>query len=103
MSLCSFPIGLGSITLPAPVTPTAWAPSTAYNVGDRVRNVDSSGNTRVYECIVAGTSAGSVGPTFGSGTGVDGTVTWKIALPALPPMPPLPTPFVPPCLLDDVF
>lgn len=49
----------------------AWAATTAYALGDRVTN---SGN--VYECSLAGTSAGSGGPS-GTGTGeVDGTAEW---------------------------
>lgn len=51
----------------------AWLPSTAYLVRDRVVNGGS-----VYQCVVAGTSASSGGP---SGTGsdpiVDGTVQWS--------------------------
>ena len=55
---------------------TAWAPSTPYSVGDIARN-DSPDN--VYVCAIAGTSAGSGGPT-GEGTAiVDGTVTWRFA------------------------
>jgi uncharacterized phage protein gp47/JayE len=55
-------------------TATAWAATTAYSVGDLVRN-DSPDN--IYVCITAGTSAGSGGPT-GTGTAiVDGTVTWR--------------------------
>ncbi len=53
------------------VAVTAWAPTTAYVVGDRRSN---SGN--VYVVTVAGTSAGAGGPS-GETTGiVDGTVTW---------------------------
>ena len=52
----------------------AWAASTAYSVGDIVRN-DSPEN--IYVCAIAGTSAGSGGPT-GEGTAiVDGSVTWR--------------------------
>lgn len=55
-------------------TPPAWAPSTAYSVGQLVSN---GGNA--YTCVVAGTSAASGGPT-GTGTGIiDGTVTWDFA------------------------
>lgn len=55
-------------------TATAWTITTAYSVGDLVRN-DSPDN--IYVCITAGTSAGSGGPT-GTGTAiVDGTVTWR--------------------------
>ena len=49
-----------------------WAASTAFAVGDVVRN---SGN--VYEAIQAGTSAGSGGPTNEGDNIVDGSVTWK--------------------------
>lgn len=52
----------------------AWAPTTAYVIGDRVTN---GGET--YEAEIAGTSAGAGGP---GGTDplvpeVDGTVTWR--------------------------
>ena len=50
-----------------------WTASTAYSVGDMVQN-DSNGNC--YECVTAGTSAGSGGPT-GTGSGIaDGTAVW---------------------------
>lgn len=53
---------------------TAWAPTTYYDVGDIVRN-DSPEN--IYICAIAGTSAGSGGPT-GEGTAiVDGSATWR--------------------------
>lgn len=59
----------------APVTLVAvgaWAPTTAYVVGDRRSNVG-----RVYHVTVAGTSAGAGGPT-GTGTAIaDGSVTWR--------------------------
>jgi len=48
----------------------AWAATTAYVVGDRVR---ASGN--LYRATVAGTSS-STAPSHTSGTAVDGTVTW---------------------------
>jgi hypothetical protein len=49
-----------------------WEANTAYIVGDLVTN-DSG---KIYRCVVAGTSAGSGGPT-GTGTGItDNTVTW---------------------------
>lgn len=51
--------------------PSAWASTTAYTVGRRVTN---GGNT--YECTVAGTSAGSGGPTTTATTIVDGSVAW---------------------------
>ncbi len=51
---------------------TAWASATAYAVGDIVSN-----DSNIYVCDVAGTSAGSGGPT-GEGTAiVDNTVTWR--------------------------
>lgn len=51
---------------------TAWAGSTSYSVGDLVTN-----DSNIYVCTVAGTSAGSGGPT-GTGDGiVDNTVTWN--------------------------
>lgn len=50
----------------------AWAGTTAYTVGQRVRN---GGN--VYICTTAGTSAASGGPT-GTGSGItDGSVVWN--------------------------
>lgn len=52
----------------------AWAPLTAYALGDRRLN---GGNT--YVCTVAGVSAGAGGP---AGTGiaiVDGAATWRYA------------------------
>jgi uncharacterized phage protein gp47/JayE len=49
----------------------AWLPTHAYTVGQRVTNV-----TNVYQCTIAGTSAGSGGPNASSGTQVDNTVTW---------------------------
>jgi hypothetical protein len=55
-----------------PVTSLAWTASTPYTLGTKVVN---GGNA--YQCIVAGTSASSGGP---SGTGAyvaDGTVVWK--------------------------
>jgi hypothetical protein len=57
--------------LAAAVQQAAWAPTTAYVVGDHVRN---GGN--VYIATTGGTSAGAGGPT-GTGSGiVDGTVVW---------------------------
>ncbi len=48
-----------------------WAGTTAYVVGDRVTNNDNT-----YECITAGTSAGSGGPTTEDEDITDGTVHW---------------------------
>jgi uncharacterized phage protein gp47/JayE len=54
------------------LTLPAWAPTTGYVVGQRVFN-----GSRAYQCTVAGTSAGSGGPT-GTGSAItDGTVTWR--------------------------
>tara|TARA_R100000664_G_scaffold1959_1_gene5024 strand:+ start:1105 stop:3855 length:2751 start_codon:yes stop_codon:yes gene_type:complete len=49
-----------------------WAASTSYSVGDVKRN---SGN--VYECIKAGTSDGSGGPSGEGDEIVDNSCTWK--------------------------
>ena len=49
-----------------------WAASTSYAVGDVKRN---SGN--VYECIKAGTSDGSGGPSGEGDEIVDNSCTWK--------------------------
>ena len=51
---------------------TAWAASTAYALKAIARN---SGN--VYQCIKAGTSEGSGGPSSEGDEIVDNTVTWK--------------------------
>lgn len=53
--------------------PAAWAPSTAYIIGDVVSNGGGW-----YVCIIAGTSAGSGGPTSTTtGSGItDNTATW---------------------------
>jgi len=51
---------------------TAWAASTGYSLDAIVRN---SGN--VYQCIKAGTSAGSDGPSSEGDEIVDNTATWK--------------------------
>lgn len=61
--------------LTAAMNQPAWAPTTAYAVGDYVRN-GTNPDDRVYRCVTAGTSDGSGGP---SGTGAsitDGTVVW---------------------------
>ena len=50
-----------------------WVASTAYVVGNKVKN-----NNNIYKCSTAGTSAGSGGPTAGSGTDiVDNTAKWE--------------------------
>ena len=51
---------------------TAWAITTAYVVGDRRTN---GGNC--YQCITAGTSAGSGGPTTTAADITDGSVHWR--------------------------
>jgi uncharacterized phage protein gp47/JayE len=51
---------------------TAWAINTAYTVGQRVTN-----SSKAYECITAGTSAGSGGPTTTSSDITDNTAHWK--------------------------
>jgi uncharacterized phage protein gp47/JayE len=52
--------------------PGAWVALTVYAAGDRRTNGGS-----VYQCTIAGQSAGAGGPT-GTGTAiVDGTVTWR--------------------------
>lgn len=55
-----------------------WAASTAYTVGDYVLNGTGEFSTtqRVYRCTVAGTSAGSGGPTTTAASITDNTVTW---------------------------
>lgn len=66
---------------------TVRANTIAYALGDRVYAATFDGN--IYECIVAGTSAGAP-PTFNANLGdttVDGTVTWitlKLGLPKRP-------------------
>lgn len=51
---------------------SAWANTHAYVVGDRVTNA-----SRAYQCITAGTSAGSGGPTTTSSNITDGSVHWR--------------------------
>lgn len=48
-----------------------WAASTAYALNQYV-----SANSKVYKCVVAGTS-GTTAPNHSSGTAVDGSVTWE--------------------------
>jgi uncharacterized phage protein gp47/JayE len=50
----------------------AWSSGTPYDDGDRVTNA-----SRVYQCIAAGTSAGSGGPTTTDASIADGSVTWR--------------------------
>ena len=59
--------------LPVKILSAAWASGTTYKVNDQRTN-DSG---KLYLCTVAGTSAGSGGPT-GTGSSItDNTVTWK--------------------------
>lgn len=51
---------------------TAWANTTAYVAGDVRTNA-----SRIYVCTIAGTSAGSGGPTTTASAITDGTVTWR--------------------------
>lgn len=56
---------------PISYSANAWVGSTAYTVGQRVRN-----NGNVYICVTAGNSASSGGPTT-TGSGItDGTAVW---------------------------
>lgn len=48
-----------------------WRPSTAYELRRYVRN-----GANLYECVVAGTSATTGGPTGTDDSITDGTVTW---------------------------
>lgn len=50
----------------------AWVASTGYAAGNRRTNA-----SRVYQCITAGTSAGSGGPTTTSTDITDGTAHWR--------------------------
>lgn len=59
-------------------TATAWAASTAYALDARVSN-----GGYIYLCIVAGTSAGSGGPTQTVGSQTDNTVTWQFLGPVM--------------------
>lgn len=55
-----------------------WQAATAYTVGDHVLNGSGefTSTKRVYRCTVAGTSAGSGGPTSTAASITDNTVTW---------------------------
>lgn len=51
---------------------SAWASSHAYTVGNRI-----SSSSNAYQCITAGTSASSGGPTTTAADITDGTAHWK--------------------------
>jgi hypothetical protein len=61
--------------LTAAVDPAAWAGSTAYTVGEYVKN--DTGPIKNYICTTAGTSAAAGGPTGTSSAITDGTVVWS--------------------------
>lgn len=58
------------------ITPTAWAGTTAYTVGQYVTN-----SSNIYRCITAGTSAASGGPTGTTADITDGTAHWAYVQP----------------------
>lgn len=62
---------------PGAASGTAWAPSTAYAVGDRVVN-----GAELYIVLTAGTSAASGGPSGTDTSITDGSVVW-VFLPRL--------------------
>jgi hypothetical protein len=65
--------GMPSVGLIATATIDDWAVSTAYLEYDRVE-----ANRKIYECIVAGTSASTGDGPHSSGAEItDGTVTWR--------------------------
>jgi uncharacterized phage protein gp47/JayE len=59
---------IGDVTL---LALDAWVATASYSVGDRVTN-----SSRCYQCLEAGTAAGSGGPTTTDDDIVDGTVHW---------------------------
>jgi len=73
----AFPLATASFGSSTPDTTVGtarypWRASTRYEKGAIRTN---SGN--IYTCTVAGTSASATGPTHGSSTATDGTVTWE--------------------------
>lgn len=60
--------------LAAAIDPAAWAGTTAYALGDYVKN--DTGPVKIYVCTTAGTSAGAGGPTGTNAAITDGTVVW---------------------------
>lgn len=69
-------LGTPAVSYLTATTATAWAATTAYQLGDIVRPVTP--NAHVYICIAAGTSGGSE-PSWSTTTGAnvsDSTVTW---------------------------
>lgn len=66
------PSANGTVTFArATVGTTAWTASHAYSVGQLVTN-----NSNIYQCIVAGTSASSGGPTTTATPILDGSAYW---------------------------
>lgn len=63
--------GPNLVTSDPSLSQPAWIASTAYTLGNQVIN-----NGLVYACVIAGTSAGSGGPTTTSNAIVDNTATW---------------------------
>jgi len=68
VTLARFETLADAVLLAAPV----WGAASPYVAGNRVSNA-----ARVYQCAVAGTSAGAGGPTSTSTAITDGTVTWR--------------------------
>lgn len=80
---CQFDLGDNKCTIP--LKPNVVQRSTAYNLGDFIRMATAAGTgsqvyeDRIYECTVAGTTAGSA-PAYDTTVGnltVDGTATFK--------------------------
>lgn len=70
-----------AVTNPYLLGANPWTASTAYIVGYQVSN-----NGLVYQCTVAGTSAGSGGPTGRAVGQTDNTVTWDYIGPQTAPV-----------------
>ena len=64
---------LANLTIDFAEDVPAWQSTTAYTLGEIVYN---GSPTKIYECITAGTSAGSGGPTTEADDITDGTVHW---------------------------
>jgi hypothetical protein len=65
------PVAGGNVTF-ARAAPATWAANTAYAVGNGVLN-----GANIYQCMVAGTSGSSGGPTGNAPLVTDGGVTWN--------------------------